>query len=82
MTEGSVKAWVADLVPLEQRGTAFGIFQMSTGLMLLPASVLAGVVWQQFGLSTALVVDAAIAFSALVLLFLQRGFEKDNPGHN
>lgn len=68
LTEGSIKAWIADVVPQEKRGTAYGIFQMSTGFMLFPASLLVGILWQHFGLSTALLVDAAIAFLAMLLL--------------
>ncbi|MBL7159212.1 MFS transporter, partial [Candidatus Microgenomates bacterium] len=46
LTEGVAKAYVADLVPEEKRGTAFGIYNMTIGLTLLPASFLAGILWQ------------------------------------
>src|SRR5439155_15175558 len=49
LVEGSVKAFVADLVPSEQRGTAYGFYNMAVGLVALPASVLAGVLWQGIG---------------------------------
>lgn len=69
MIEGTMKAWVADLVPKEMRGTAFGIFNMVIGVTFLPASFLTGIIWQTSGLSQALQVDAGIAFVAAILLF-------------
>jgi MFS family permease len=49
MTEGVAKAFVADLVPQEQRGTAYGLFNAAIGLTALPASLIAGVLWQGVG---------------------------------
>jgi len=48
-TEGVAKALVADLVPVERRGTAYGWFNAAIGLAALPASVVAGVLWQGIG---------------------------------
>jgi MFS family permease len=48
-TEGVAKALVADLVPDAQRGTAYGVFNAAIGLMALPASVVAGLLWQGLG---------------------------------
>jgi hypothetical protein len=48
-TEGAAKALVADLVPLEQRGTAYGLYHATVGLAVLPASVMAGLLWQGMG---------------------------------
>ncbi len=45
-TEGTAKALVADLVGAEQRGTAYGVYNAAVGIMALPASVIAGVLWQ------------------------------------
>jgi MFS family permease len=47
--EGAAKALVADLVPPEQRGTAYGLYNTAIGLAALPASLLAGVLWQGVG---------------------------------
>lgn len=49
LTEGVAKALVADLVPAERRGTAYGVYNAAIGLTALPASVLAGVLWQGVG---------------------------------
>ncbi len=48
-TEGTAKALVADLVPAEQRGTAYGLYHAVVGFAVLPASVLAGLLWQGLG---------------------------------
>jgi MFS family permease len=45
-TEGTAKALVADLVTPDQRGTAYGVYNAAVGIMALPASILAGVLWQ------------------------------------
>jgi MFS family permease len=49
LTEGVAKAMVADMVPEDERGTAYGVFNASIGVMALPASVVAGLLWQGFG---------------------------------
>ena len=48
-TEGSAKALVADLVPDEKRGTAYGMYNAAIGLAALPASLIAGLLWQGLG---------------------------------
>ena len=48
-TEGAAKALVADLVPQMQRGTAYGLFNAAIGITALPASLIAGLLWQGAG---------------------------------
>jgi MFS family permease len=45
-TEGSAKALIADLVPSERRGTAYGLYNAAIGLTAFPASAFAGLLWQ------------------------------------
>jgi MFS family permease len=72
-TEGTAKALVADLVGAEQRGTAYGVYNAAVGIMALPASVIAGVLWQGafgwngFGASAPFLFGAAMALAALGL---------------
>jgi MFS family permease len=68
LTEGPERALVADLAPAAGRGGAFGAYYAVTGVMLLPASLLMGVLWQGFGAATALCIGAALALFAAVLL--------------
>ena len=46
---GAASALVADLVPAELRGTAFGLFDGAVGVAAFPASVLAGLLWDRYG---------------------------------
>jgi MFS family permease len=72
--EGTAKAMVADLIPAEQRGTAYGFYNSTVGLMALPASLLAGVLWQGvgswggFGPSAPFLVGAGLALVAVLLM--------------
>jgi len=74
MTHGVAKAFVADLVPPERRGTAYGIYSAAVGVMALPASLIAGVLWQGvgtwggFGPSAPFLAGSALALVATVLL--------------
>jgi MFS family permease len=49
VTQGLLSALVADAAPDRLRGTAFGLFNLATGLTLLVASGLAGLLWSRFG---------------------------------
>jgi MFS family permease len=74
-TEGTAKALVADLVPDAQRGTAYGLFNAAIGLTALPASVIAGILWQGlgawagFGASAPFFFGAAMALLATLLFW-------------
>ncbi|MCH7343466.1 MFS transporter [Pelomonas sp. CA6] len=69
-TEGVEKALVADLVPQARRGTAYGWFNLVSGAMLLPASLVFGTLYQGLGPATAFATSAACALVAAVLLQL------------
>ncbi len=72
LCEGAEKALVADLAGEGQAGRAFGLFHGLTGAMLLPASALAGALWEwrgaawAFGLGALLALVAALGLFALV----------------
>ncbi|HVZ47391.1 MAG TPA: MFS transporter [Gemmatimonadaceae bacterium] len=61
LTEGTEKAFVADLVPATRRGTAFGWYNFAIGIGALPASLVFGAVWDRFGSATAFGIGAALA---------------------
>jgi MFS family permease len=67
-TEGAAKALVADLVPQEQRGTAYGLFNAAIGVTVLPASLIAGLLWQGAGAWAGLGASAPFLFGALMAL--------------
>jgi MFS family permease len=80
-TEGTEKAFVADLVPAASRGTAFGWFNAALGLGALPASVLFGVVWERMGAEAAFVMGASIAaVAALLFVLLVPDQQQREPG--
>jgi MFS family permease len=70
IVEGVAKAFVADLVPAERRGTAYGYFQGLVGLILLPASVLAGWLWEKVSPATPFYLGAGLAFLAMIGMLL------------
>lgn len=74
LTEGVEKAFVADLMPAESRGSAYGAYSLAVSITALPASILFGLVWQGFGSHVAFGMGASFALSAsLMLLFVQTG---------
>ena len=66
LTEGTEKAFVADLVPKERRGAAFGWFNLAIGLGALPASIIFGAIWDRSGSSTAFHFGATLALLAAI----------------
>jgi MFS family permease len=69
--DGAAKAFVADLVPANRRGTAYGIYNGVVGLVALPASLIAGVLWGNIAPAAAFYFGAGLALLAMVgLLFI------------
>jgi MFS family permease len=68
LSEGVGKAMVADLAPTELRATAFGILNATQGLMILPASVIAGLLWSLIAPPAPFWFGSACAAAAVVLL--------------
>ena len=72
MTQGLLAVMIADTAPGDLRGTAYGFFNLASGLALLVASALAGLLWDRFGAATTFVSGAAFSTAALALLLLRR----------
>ena len=76
MAYGTAKALVADIVPAEVRGTAYGTYNATLGFLDLPASVIAGILWQGigawpgFGPSAPFIWGGVLALIAAVLMAL------------
>ena len=68
MTQGLLAAMVAGTAPADLRGTAFGFFNLLSGLALLVASTVAGVLWDQFGATVTFAVGAVFSLLALGLI--------------
>jgi MFS family permease len=68
-TEGSERALIADLVPQERLGTAYGWYYLAKGLLLLPASAVFGWLWVASGPAVAFTLSASlVALATLVLV--------------
>jgi MFS family permease len=66
LTQGLFAAMVADAAPQNLRGTAFGLFNLVTGVGLLFASLLAGFLWESFGSAATFLCGAGLAGFALI----------------
>jgi len=66
LTQGLFSKLVADLAPAALRGTAFGVFNLISGVALLAGSVIAGVLWSAFGSSATFYAGAAFAAATAV----------------
>ncbi len=66
LTEGVEKALVADLVPEDRRGSAFGWYNLAIGVGALPASLLFGALWDRWGSAAAFDFGALLALIAAI----------------
>ena len=73
MTQGLLASMVAKTAPGDLRGTAFGFFNLISGLSMLLASVVAGWLWDSAGAATTFWCGAGFAGLALLVLLLRRG---------
>lgn len=71
-TEGIAKALIAQIVPDKKRGTAYGFFNASLGVMTLPANLIAGYLWDNVSPSSMFYFGALCALLSFILL----GFSK------
>jgi len=78
LTEGVEKAFVADLVEDEKRGTAYGFYNLAYGITVFPASLLFGLIWNYYSAATAFIASSAVSILSAVLLMTVE--EKKNGG--
>jgi MFS family permease len=71
MTQGLLATMVAAAAPAHLRGTAFGIFNLASGIAMLVASVLAGLLWVRLGPAATFYAGALFAAVALLMLALR-----------
>jgi len=81
MTEGTEKALVADIVPKERRGVAFGWYNLAIGLGALPASLIFGAIWDRAGAPAAFMFGGSLALAAaLGMLIVAPGLRHRSVG--
>ena len=73
MTQGLLAVMVADTAAADLRGTAYGFFNLISGLALLLASLVAGLLWNGFGAPATFLAGAAFSAAALGLLATRSG---------
>lgn len=72
MTQGLLATMVADTAPADLRGTAYGLFNLMSGIAMLIASVVAGILWDQLGASFTFYAGAAFCFIALLVISFKK----------
>jgi len=72
MSEGTQRAYLASIAPPERKATAFGIYHMSVGLALLPASIIAGTLWDKIGPEATFLYGTVTALLAFVLFGIKK----------
>ncbi|HQD47824.1 MFS transporter, partial [Ottowia sp.] len=72
MTQGLLAAMVAAAAPPDLRGTAFGFFNLVSGVAMLLASVLAGLLWEGIGPQATFAAGAGFSLLAMLGLMLRR----------
>jgi MFS family permease len=67
-TEGVSKAWISDLIPNEQRGSAIGLLTMLSSFSVLIGSFLTGVLWDKFGSSVPFIISASLSLVVSIII--------------
>lgn len=70
MTAGAERAFIAEISPAELKGTMFGLQSTLAGIALLPASVIAGLLWNGIGSFAPFVFGGLLSLAAALLLAL------------
>lgn len=73
LSEGTERAWVADLVEESKRGTAYGAYHFFIGMATLPASLIMGLIWNTIGIKWAFSFGAVMALVAALLAIILLG---------
>jgi predicted MFS family arabinose efflux permease len=80
MTQGLLATLVADTVPADLRGTAYGFFNLASGVAMLIASIVAGFLWDHFGASFTFYAGAGFCGIALLGLLRYQLTYEDSVG--
>ena len=72
MSEGTQRAYLASLAPPERKATAFGIYHMAVGFALLPASIIAGALWDKVGPEATFLYGTVTALLAFILFGMKK----------
>jgi MFS family permease len=76
ITQGLLAAMVAQAAPADLRGTAFGFFNLVSGIAMLLASVMAGLLWDRLGAPATFYAAAGLCVAALGALVAHHGWRR------
>ncbi|MDQ3188632.1 MAG: MFS transporter [Pseudomonadota bacterium] len=76
ITQGLLATMVANAAPADLRGTAFGFFNLASGVALLVASALAGLLWDQFGAPLTFIAGAMFSGIAMLAIVAREAARK------
>jgi len=79
--DGNQRAYVSDLATAQLRATALGAFQTTTGLMALPAGLIAGFLWEKIGPSATFIYGATFGLASILLFIIFKDYFKPRPQH-
>jgi MFS family permease len=68
VTEPAERSVIGDHAAAEERGTAFGLYHLASGLLVLPGAVLFGAIWERFGSAAAFTTSAIVTTAAALLM--------------
>jgi MFS family permease len=68
---------IADTAPVDLRGTAYGFFNLASGVAMLIASALAGLLWDSLGAAFTFIAGGAFSALALVAMLLRSAWRAD-----
>jgi MFS family permease len=71
-TEGVSKAWVSDLIPNRQRGSAIGLLTMLSSFAIMLGSFTAGILWDKFGSSVPFLLSAVVSLIIAFIFFIKK----------
>jgi len=71
MTQGLLAAMIAETAPADLRGTAYGFFNLASGVAMLIASALAGLLWDRYGASFTFIAGGLFSVLALAIIGLR-----------
>lgn len=74
MSKGLLLAAIANCIPSDLRGTAFGAISLATGIIIFPANFLAGFLWETVSYQAPFIYGSVLALIAVILLILGQGF--------
>jgi MFS family permease len=81
VTEPAERSVIGDHAAPEERGTAFGLYHLASGLLVLPGAVIFGLVWQRFGSTSAFAVSAVVTAVAALLMISLAGSRGSGARH-